>query len=138
MIRLKKLNNYDYNEPVTILIPEIPSLSLNNISEVTIKRLEQKEIQIRGISISSFIADSCKIGAMSLDFPARKDQQHIRINKANQINTFTASVQGTGKILLETIGINNQMSLSDSIKVEATYDLIRRLSIRENPRVPNK
>jgi hypothetical protein len=128
LIRFQKLNNYGYNEPVTIFIPEIPALSLNNLSEVVVKRLEQKDLRIQCIRINSFVSDSCRIIAINLDFPGKKDQQDIYINKSNQFNCFIASVQGFGKIRLESVGlIKNQISLSDSIHIEATYDLMKKL-----------
>jgi hypothetical protein len=72
---------------------------------------------------------------LSLDFPGKKDHQDIYINKSNQFNCFIASVQGFGKIGLETAGINNQISLSDSMKVEATYALIKKLYNGTEPHV---
>jgi hypothetical protein len=139
MITFKKLKEYEYNEPVTIMLPEIPSLSLDNFSEVTIKGLNQKEIHIQCKRVHSFTSGSCKIGILNLDFPGNKDQQDICIDKSNQIDTLIASVQGFGKIRLETIGkFKNHISLSESIKVEASYDLMKKLSIGMESRVLNK
>ena len=130
MIRFQKLNNSGYNEPVTIFIPEIPALSLNNLSSVVVKRLEQKDLQIHCNHINSFVSDSCRITAINLDFPGKKDQQDICIKKSNHIDNFIASVQGSGKLRMETAGqFKNQISLSDSIKIEATMDLMKRLSM---------
>jgi hypothetical protein len=126
MIILTKQN--EYNDPVTITLPEIPSLSLDNFSKVTINGLEQKEIHFQGKQVNSITFSSCKITTMNLDFPRTRDQQDIYIDKSNQIDNFIASVQGSGKIRLETSGqLKNQLSLSDSIRVEASFDLMKRL-----------
>jgi len=126
MISLTK--QIEYNDPVTITLPEIPSLSLYNFSEVTIKGLEQKEIHFQCKQVNSFTFSSCKIATLSLDFPRTRDQQDINIDKSNQIDNFIASVQGSGKIRLETAGhLKNHLSLSDSIKIEASFDLMKRL-----------
>jgi hypothetical protein len=126
MISLTKL--IEYNDPVTITLPEIPSLSLDHFSEVTIKGLDQKEIQFQCKQVNSFTFSGCKITTLSLDFPLTSDQQDIYIDKSNLIDNFIASVQGSGKIRLETAGqLKNQLSLSDSIKIEASFDLMKKL-----------
>jgi hypothetical protein len=118
----------DYNDPVTIILPGIPSLSLDNFSEVTINGLEQKEIHFQCKQVNSFTFSSCKIGTLSLDFPRTRDQQDIYIDKSNQIDNFIATVQGSGKIRLEAAGqLINQLTLSDSIRIEASFDLVKRL-----------
>jgi hypothetical protein len=128
MISFKKLK--EYCDPVIITLPGVPSLSLDNFSDVTLKGLNQKEIHLQGRHVQSFHADSCKIGTLNLDFPGEKDHQDIDINKSNQINTFIVSVKGFGKIRLETAGqIKNQISLSDLIHVDATYYVMKKLSI---------
>ena len=137
MISFKKL--MEYNDPVTITLPEIPSLSLDNFSEVTIKGLNQKEIHLQCKRVHSFTSGNCTIGTLSLDFPGNKDQQDICIKKSNQIDTFIASVNGSGKIRLEAIGqLKNKIYLSDSVHVEATYDLMKKLYIGPESRVLNK
>jgi hypothetical protein len=129
----------EYNDPVTITLPEIPSLSFDNFSEVTVKGLNQKEIHFQCVRVSSFTSSSCKIGTLSLDFPRTRDLQDIYIDKSNQIDTLIASVKGSGKIRLETAGqFYNQISLSDSINIEATYDLMKKLSAGQESRVLNK
>jgi len=126
MISLKQLR--DYNDPVTIMIPAIPSLSLDNFSEVTVKGLNQKEIHLQCKRVHSFTFVNCTIGILSLDFPRTRDQQDICINKSNQIDTLITSVQGSGKIRLEAVGqFKNQIFLSDSINIEATYDLMKKI-----------
>jgi hypothetical protein len=135
MISFKKLK--EYSDPVIITLPEVPSLSLDNFSEVTVKGLNQKEIHLQCKHVQSFHADSCKIGTLSLDFPGKKDQQDICINKSNQIDTFIASIKGFGKIRLETAGFKNQISLSDSIKVEATSDIMKKLAMGPESRKTN-
>jgi hypothetical protein len=137
MISFKKLK--EYSDPVIITLPEVPSLSLDNFSEVTVKGLNQKEIHIHCIRVNSFISDSCKIGTLRLDFTRTRDQQDICIKKSNHIDNFIASVQGSGKLRMETAGqFKNQISLSDSIKVEATYNVMKRLSIGKESSVLNK
>jgi hypothetical protein len=126
MITFKKLS--EYKDPVTITIPEIPSLSLDNFSEVKLNGLNLKEIHFQCVRVSSFTFNNCKIGTLSLDFPRTRDQQDIYFDKSNQIDTLIASVRGSGRIRLETAGrLKNQLSVSDSIKVEATYDLMKKL-----------
>ena len=136
MISLKKLE--EYNDTVIITIPGIPFLSLDNFSEVTVKGLNQKEFHLKCTRVHSFISENCKIKALSLDFPGKKDQQDICLDKTNQIDAILASVQGFGKIRFETAGFKNEISLSDSIKVEATYDLMKQLSIGSTSRVLHK
>ena len=126
MITFKKLTEYD--DPVTITIPGIPSLTLDNFSKVTLNGLNLKEIHFQCVQVSSFTSSKCKIGTLSFDFPRTRDQQDIYIDKSNQIDTLIASVRGSGRIRLETAGrLKNQLSVSDSIKVEATYDLLKKL-----------
>jgi hypothetical protein len=121
-------NLSDYNDPVTILLPDNSSLSLDNFREVTVRGLNRKEFRIHCTRINSFVSDSCRIGKLWLDFPRTRDQQDIRINKSNFFENFFATVRGSGKIRLETAGMQNQLSISDSIRVEAGYDIIRKLS----------
>jgi hypothetical protein len=137
MISFKKL--IEYNDPVTITLPEIPSIALDNFAGVTVKGLNQKEIHFQCKMVNSFTSTNCKISTLSLDFPRTRDLQDIRIDKSNQIDTLIASVRGSGKIRLETSGhFKNQISLSTSINVEATYDLIKTLSKGSESRVLNK
>ncbi len=138
LISFKKLKGNEYNDPVTIILPEIPALSLDNFYEVTVNGLNLHEIHLQCTRVHSFISGGCKIATLSLDFPGIMDQQDICINKSNQVDTLIASVQGSGKIRLETIGSKNQISLSDSIYVEVTYDLMKKLSIGPECRVLNK
>jgi hypothetical protein len=127
MISFTKLKEYLYYEPVTITLPEIPSLSLDNFYEVTVKGLNRKEIHLQCKRVHSFTSGSCMIGTLNLDFPGNMDQQDICINKSNRIDTLLASVMGFGKIRLETIGFKNQISLSDSVYIESTYNLIEQI-----------
>jgi hypothetical protein len=137
MIIFKRL--MEYNDPITITIPEIPSLSLDNFSEVNVKGLDRKEIHFQCKQVGSFTASSCKITTLSLEFPGNKDHQDIYIDKSNEIGTLIASVKGSGKIRLETIGqLTNQISLSDSVHIEATYDMMKQLSMGQVSRVLNK
>lgn len=137
MISLIKLQ--DYNEPVTITLPEIPSLSLTNFSSVYINGLIQKGISFQCNRVSFFSSDNCKIGSLRLDFPGKKDQQSIFIEKSNQIDTLIASVKGFGNVRLETVGkMKNQVSMSESIKLEATMELMKKLDIGTESSVVNK
>lgn len=119
----------DFCVPVTITLPGIPVLFLDGFSSVTLAGLDPKEITIHCTRINSFVADSCRIGMLWLDFPRTRDQQDIRINKSNFFENFFATVRGSGNLKLETAGLKNRISLSDSIKVEANYDLIRKLAL---------
>jgi hypothetical protein len=134
-ISLKNLT--EFNSPVTIILPKLTSLSLDNFSGVTVKGLNQKEIHLQCMRLRSFTCSSCMIGTLSLDFPRTRDQQDIFIDKSNIIENFIATIQGSGKLRLETAGFKNQISLSDSIKVEATYNLMKKLTINPETRVLN-
>ncbi len=132
-----KLKDFDY--PVTIMVPDIPSISFDDFVSVTVDGLKCRELTIQGNRLLSFTANNCKIATLCLDFPGKKDQQEIFIEKSNQIDTFTASVKGSGNVRLETAGIRkNQISLSESIKLEATMDLMKKLAIEPESRVLNK
>jgi hypothetical protein len=125
MISLTKQT--EFNDPVTITLPWVPSLSLDNFSEVNIQGFNQEEFHLQCMRVGSFSSFSCKIGKLNLDFPRTNDLQDIYLDKSNQIDTLIASVRGSGRIRLETAGFKNQISVSDSIKIEATYDLMKRL-----------
>ena len=129
MISFTKLRENNYDDPVTILLPGVPSVSLENFYNVTINGLNLKEIHLICKRVHSFISSSCKIGALNLDFPGKQDQQDICINKSNRIDTLVASIMGFGRIRLETAGFKNRISLSDSLYVETTYDLLKKLYI---------
>ncbi len=137
MISLIKLQ--DNNDLVTITLPEIPSLSLTNFSSVCINGLIQKGIRFQCNRVSFFSSDNCKIGSLRLDFPGKNDQQSIFIEKSNQIDTLIASVKGFGIVRLETAGkMKNQVSMSESIKLEATMELMRKLDMGTESIVVNK
>ena len=139
MISFKKLREYGYNEPVTILLPEISSIAFDNFSGVTIKGLNRKEIHFQCKRVHSFISSDCKMGTLVLDFPGTKDYQDIAIDKSNQIGAFIASVKGAGTIRLETAGQSkNRVSLSDSVKIEATSEIIKKISTEQKPRILSK
>ncbi len=132
MIQFKKLIYYD--SPIILTLPAVSLLSLYNFSGVKLSGLNLKEIHIQCKRIYSFTADSCRAGTLTLDFPGIIDQQDIYIMKSNKIDTLMASVQGTGKIRLETAGVfKNQFSLSGSIKLESTSDLMKKVSIQDIP-----
>jgi hypothetical protein len=126
MISLK--NHKDITDPVTITIPRIPRFSIDNFSEVKIQNLNQDEIRIQCKQLSSFSSGNCKIGTLSLDFPRSRDRLDIHIDSSNHIETFIVAVKGSGKLRLETAGnLKNQFSLSDSVKLETTYELMKKL-----------
>ena len=120
-----------YPNSVTIRLPEIPVISFDNFYSVNMEGLNYREIRIQGNRITYFTAGNCKIGSLNLDFPGKNDQQEIIISKSNQIDTLIASVQGFGNIRLETAGkLNNQISISESMKLEASYDLMKKLALK--------
>jgi len=93
--------------------------------------LNCRQLNFQGNHVLSFTANNCKIGALRLDFPGKQDQQEIIISKSNQIDTLIASVRGFGNIRLETAGkLSNQISLSESMKLEASYDLMKKLTLK--------
>jgi hypothetical protein len=133
----KKLQ--DYANSVTIMVPDIPSISFDNFISVTVDGLQCRKITLQGNRLLSFTAHNCKIAALRLDFPGKKDQQEIFIEKSNLIDTLIASVKGFGNVRLETAGTRkNQLSLSESIKLEASMDLMKKLAIEPQSRVLNK
>ena len=128
MIQFKKLIYYE--SPIILTLPAIPLLSLYKFSGVKLSGITLKEIHIQCKRISSFTADSCRAGTLALDFPGIIDQQDIYIMKSNKIDTLIASIQGSGKMRLETAGeFKNQFSLSNSLKLEATSELMKKVSL---------
>jgi hypothetical protein len=137
MIRLHKRN--EENDNVTITVPTIRSLSFQCFSEVLVTGLTGKEIHLQGRKVRSFIADSCRFGSWMLDFPENRDRQDIFIGRSNRIDTLIATVRGSGKISMETAGqFKNQIILSDSIHVEATSGIMKKLAIGTESRILNK
>ena len=126
-------------DPVTITIPEIPSLSLDNFSSVTLRGLKGKGLFVKCNKVLSLTSEDCKIQSLNLDFPGIKDQQEIILAKSNQIDTLIASVSGFGNIRLETAGkLNNQISLAESIKLEAGSEIVNKLSVAQKSQRLNK
>ncbi len=126
LISLKNLK--DITDPVTIMIPRIPGFSIENFSEVKIQNLNLDSIRIQCKQVNSFSSGNCKIGTLNLDFPRSRDRLDVHIDNTNQLGTFLVSAKGTGKLRLETAGnLKNQVSLSDSVKIEATYELMKKL-----------
>lgn len=125
-IRFKKLN--DYNDPVTVIIPAIPSVSVNNFTSIVLERLEQKEMKLSFTRVLYLVMDSCKVSDLNLSFPWTAEIQDIFIKKNNRVDSLEISVPGPGKIRLETTGwLLNRISLSDAVKVEATSEVIKEL-----------
>jgi hypothetical protein len=125
--RISLVKRLDHYEPVTITIPGIPSLSLDNFSDVTVKGLDLGEIHLQCIQVGSFSLSGCRAGKISLDFPRSRDYQEIYIEKSNRFDTLLVSARGTGRIRLEAVGTSNLFSISDSIHLEAPYDLMKKL-----------
>ena len=126
IIRFKKLRNFD--SPVIVTFPNISKLSLYNLSGVKLSNLNVKKIDIQGNRVSNFTADSCKAGNLTLNFPDYIDHQDICIKQSNKIDTLIASIFGTGNFKLETTGISkNQISLENSIKLEATSEQMKKI-----------
>jgi hypothetical protein len=138
IIRLTKLKGDGYF-PITVRLPGIPLISLNDLSSCTIDGFRFSGMHLEGNRVRSFIAGDCRLGSLSLDFPGKNDLQGIIILKSNQIDTLVASVKGVGNFRLETAGTRkNQISLSESIKLEASMDLMKKLAIEPESRVLNK
>jgi hypothetical protein len=129
----------EYPDPVTITMPDIPSLSLDNFSSVTLRGLKGKELLVKCNKVLSLNSEDCRIQSLNLDFPGIKDQQEIILAKSNQIDTLIASVSGFGNIRLETAGkLNNQISLAESIKLEAGSEIVNKLSVAKQFQRLNK
>jgi hypothetical protein len=131
MISIKSLKGNFKMEPVTIMIPEITSLSLDNFSAVFIDGWTRKKIHVQGTRVNHLTIVNCRAGALELDFPGTQDFQDVLISKLNLIDTLEASVKGAGRLRLETAGlVSNHFSLSDSVIVEANSDLLKKLPLK--------
>ncbi|MDP4282537.1 MAG: hypothetical protein Q8867_10375 [Bacteroidota bacterium] len=132
-ISFKRFNNYDY--PVVVTIPAIPSVSMNRFARIGFERLDQKEMKIRFTRVLYVVMDSCRFSSLNLDFPWTAEIQDIVLMKNNRIDSLEMSIPGSGKIRFETTGIHlNRMSLSDKVKIEATSDIIKRLTPKQEKR----
>jgi len=126
IIRFTKLRNFD--SPIIVTFPMVSKLSLYNFSGVKVSDLDLQKINIQGNRVSNFTVDSCKAGSLTLNFPGYIDHQDICIKQSNKIDTLIASVFGSGHFKLETTGVlKNQLSLQNSIKLEATSDQMKRI-----------
>lgn len=128
LIRFKQLDEYD--DKVIITLPVIPAVSIDNCSQVTIDDLNQKAISYNCKRVVSFTAVRCITGKLNLDFPGKKDFSQITIDHSNFIDTLVTSIKGFGTLHLQTAGIQNKLSLSDSIRVEATSDILKKLNLK--------
>ena len=129
LIRFSKFNKY-WNE-IMITIPDIPEMSFDNLGSVTANGLKYRKLSIQGSRVYSFTANNCTMGCLTLDFPVVKDQQKIIISKFNQIDTLIACVKGFGNIRLETAGkLYNKINLSESMRLEANTDLVKKLALK--------
>jgi hypothetical protein len=129
IIRFTRLR--DDKEPITIRIPEIPSVSIDNIKTVSIELLTHRSLRLKCTRVGYLSTMNCKLRTLNLDFPGKNDHQEIFIAECNQIDTLVASVRGYGNLRLEMTGkYKNQLSLSESIKLEATTEIFRRLALK--------
>ncbi|MDP4282235.1 MAG: hypothetical protein Q8867_08815 [Bacteroidota bacterium] len=132
-IFFKRLNNYDY--PVSVTIPTIPSVSMNHFTSIGLTKLDQKEMKLNFTRVLYLVVDSCTISDLNLSFPWMAEEEDIYIKGNNRIDTLEMSVPGSGKIRFETAGIHlNRMFLSDKVKIEATSDIIDKLAPKQDKR----
>ena len=129
MIRFTRLR--DDKEPITIRLPEIPSVSIDNTSTVSIELVIHRSLRLKCTRVGYLSIMNCKLRTLDIDFPGKNDQQKIFIAECNQIDTLVASVRGFGNLRLEMIGkYKNQLSLSESIKLEATTEIFKKLALK--------
>jgi hypothetical protein len=126
VIRIKKL--LDANEPITITLPDVSFLTLDDFSGVTVKNLNQKEIHFNCTRVHSFNTINCTFGTLGLNFPSNKDQQYISIEKTNHVDNLTVIIKGSGNFFLAAAGkTQNLLSLSDSVQIVSNYNLLKKL-----------
>jgi hypothetical protein len=129
MIRFKRL--MDYEAPITIRLPEIPSVSIDNIKTVSIELVTHCSLRLKCTRVGHLSIMNCKFRSLDLDFPGKNDHQEIFIAECNQIDTLVASVKGFGSLRLEMTGTyRNQLSISDSIKLLATSKIFKKLALK--------
>jgi len=128
LMRFKLLNEYD--DKVVITLPVIPIVTIDNCSQVTIDNLNQKSIKYICKQVVSLTAVRCITEKLNLDFPGKNDFNQIMIDHSNFFDTLVASIKGFGTLHLQTAGIQNQLFLSNSINVEATSDILRKLNLK--------
>ena len=129
MIQFKK--QMDYDEPITIRLPEIPSVSIDHVKSVSIALFTCHTLRLKCTRVGSFNTMNCKLRSLNIDFPGKNDRQEILIADCNQIDTLVASVRGSGNLRLEMTGkYKNQLSLSESIKLEAKSEILKKLALK--------
>lgn len=129
IIRFIRLS--EYKEPITLRLPEISVVSINNIRTVNIELLTHRSFRLKCTRIGSLCVMNCKLRTLELDFPGKRDHQEIYIANCNQIDTLLASVRGFGNLRLEMSGLyRNHVIFSDSIKLLATSDIFKKLAKR--------
>jgi hypothetical protein len=129
IIRFKRQSDYD--DPITIRIPEIPAVSIDHVKSVSIELFTCHALHLKCTRVGYFSTMNCKIGSLNIDFPGKNDQQEIFIAECNQIDTLVASVRGFGTLRLEMTGkYKNQLTLSDSIKLEAKTEVLKKLALK--------
>jgi hypothetical protein len=127
IIRFIRLS--DYKVPITLRLPEIPSVSIDNISNVNIELLTHRSLRLKCTRIAHLSLMNCKLRTLDIDFPGKMDHQEIFIANCNQIDTLVASVRGSGNLRLEMAGnYKNQVTISDSIKLLATSEIFKKLA----------
>ncbi|MCX6243750.1 MAG: hypothetical protein NTU98_03515 [Bacteroidetes bacterium] len=129
MIRFKRQS--DYNDPITIRLPEIPSVSIDHVKSVSVELFTGHAPRLKCTRVGYFDVMNCKLRMLNIDFPGKNDQQEILIAECNQIDTLVASVRGFGNLRLEMTGkYKNQLSLSESIKLEAKSEILKKLALK--------
>lgn len=129
IIRFTRLR--DDKASITIRLPEIPSVSIDNISTVSIELVTHRSLRLKCTRVGHFSTMNCKLKTLDLDFPGKNDHQEIFIAECNQIDTLLASVRGSGNLRLEMTGkYKNQVSISESIKLLATSEIFKKLAVK--------
>ena len=131
ILRITKLQNVGDINDITIILPGIQSISFDDFVSVTLDGFYGSKLGIQGSRFLSFNITKCKIGFLKLNFPKQKDQQQFLISYSNQIDTLIADVKGWGNFRLEMAGkLSNQISLSESMKLEASNYLTKILALK--------
>jgi hypothetical protein len=129
VIRFRKLTDYD--EPVTLRIPGIPLVTMNHVRSAEVIHFTGYAPHFQCTRVGHFDVMNCKIRSLNIDFPGKSDPQEIVLASCNQIDTLVVSVRGYGNLRLEMTGrYDNQLFLSDAIRLEAKPELLKKVTIR--------
>jgi len=125
---------YELTEPFEISIPDIKLLTLENCAEISITSLNLREMKINGSGVSSFTADSCKIGSFYLNLNQNKPEHEIWIKSTNKIDSLSVSTLGTGRLKLDGIAkYKNLLCVPKTIEVLTRSDWYQYLTIENLP-----